>query len=82
VKTLRYVELKSGHSDNGPTWIGYVMSSKTGRTLYLAIFAQPLEKVKKEPERAGECGKSTFCTRDVSVPIDLRNGLKAMQEPL
>jgi hypothetical protein len=34
VKTLRYIELKSGHSDNGPAWIGYVTSSKTGRTLY------------------------------------------------
>src|ERR1035438_4699167 len=34
VKNLRYVELKSGHSDNGPAWIGYVTSSKTGRTLY------------------------------------------------
>jgi len=29
-----YIELKSGHSDNGPAWIGYVTSSKTGRTLY------------------------------------------------
>jgi hypothetical protein len=28
------VELKSGHTDNGPAWIGYVTSSKTGRTLY------------------------------------------------
>jgi len=34
VKILRYIELKSGHSDNGPAWIGYVTSSKTGRTLY------------------------------------------------
>jgi hypothetical protein len=31
---LRYVELKSGHADNGPAWIGYVTASKTGRTLY------------------------------------------------
>jgi hypothetical protein len=34
VKLLRYIELKSGHSDNGPAWIGYVNPSKTGRTLY------------------------------------------------
>ena len=34
MKTLRYIELKSGHSDNGPAWIAYVTSSKTGRTLY------------------------------------------------
>ena len=34
MKTLRYIELKSGHADNGPAWIGYVTTSKTGRTLY------------------------------------------------
>ena len=34
VKLLRYIELKSGHSDNGPAWIAYVEQSKTGRTLY------------------------------------------------
>jgi hypothetical protein len=34
VKVLRYIELKSGHSDNGPAWIGYVSLSKSGRTLY------------------------------------------------
>jgi hypothetical protein len=34
VKLLKYIELKSGHSDNGPAWIGYVTPSKTRRTLY------------------------------------------------
>lgn len=34
MKLLKYIELKSGHADNGPAWIGYVTSSKTGRTLY------------------------------------------------
>jgi len=34
MKLLRYVELKTGHADNGPAWIGYVTPSKTGRTLY------------------------------------------------
>lgn len=34
VKLLRYIELKSGYSDNGPAWIGYVKESKSGRTLY------------------------------------------------
>ncbi len=34
MKVLRYIELKSGYSDNGPAWIGYVQQSKTGRTLY------------------------------------------------
>lgn len=31
---LRYIELKSGHHDNGPAWIGYVKFSRTRRTLY------------------------------------------------
>src|SRR5258708_17189339 len=35
MRILRYIELKSGHANNGPGWIGYVTSSKTGRTLYL-----------------------------------------------
>jgi hypothetical protein len=34
VKILRSFELKSGHSDNGPAWIGYATQSKSGRTLY------------------------------------------------
>ena len=34
MKHLRYIELKSGHADDGPAWIGYVTASKTGRTLY------------------------------------------------
>lgn len=34
MKILRYIELKSGCSDNGPAWIAYVEQSKSGRTLY------------------------------------------------
>jgi hypothetical protein len=34
VKILKYIELKSGYSGNGPAWIGYVQPSKSGRTLY------------------------------------------------
>jgi len=34
VKLLRFIELKTGHSDDGPAWIGYVKESKSGRTLY------------------------------------------------
>jgi hypothetical protein len=34
VKILRYIELKSGHDDNGPAWIAYVTQSKSRRTLY------------------------------------------------
>jgi hypothetical protein len=52
VKLLRYIELKSGHSDNGPAWIGYVTSSKTGRTLYFN--GRGLMKLKGQ--RRGESG--------------------------
>jgi hypothetical protein len=31
---IRYIELKTGYSDNGPAWIGRVMISKTGKTIY------------------------------------------------
>lgn len=31
---LKYIELKTGHSDNGPAWIARVKASKSGRTIY------------------------------------------------
>jgi hypothetical protein len=31
---VMYVELKSGHGDSGPAWIGRVRFSKTGRSVY------------------------------------------------
>jgi len=31
---LRYIELKSGHHDDGPAWIGRVTLSRTGQTVY------------------------------------------------
>ena len=34
IKDLMYIELKSGYSDDGPAWIGYVKTSKTGKTIY------------------------------------------------
>jgi hypothetical protein len=38
ISTMRprvmYIELKSGHGDDGPVWIGWVKLSKTGRTVY------------------------------------------------
>jgi hypothetical protein len=52
VKLLKYIELKSGHSDNGPAWIGYVTLSKTGRTLYFN--GRGLMKLKGQ--RRGESG--------------------------
>jgi len=31
---LRYIELKSGYSDDGPAWIALVRTSKSGKTIY------------------------------------------------
>lgn len=31
---LMYIELKTGYSDDGPAWIGYVKASKTKKTIY------------------------------------------------
>lgn len=33
-RQLKYVELKTGYSDDGPAWIGNVEFSKTGKTIY------------------------------------------------
>ena len=52
MKRLRYIELKSGYSDNGPAWIGHVTPSKTGRTLYFN--GRALMKLKGQ--RRGESG--------------------------
>lgn len=52
MKLLRYIELKSGHSDNGPAWIAYVEQSKTGRTLYF----NGRGLVKLKGQRRGESG--------------------------
>jgi hypothetical protein len=32
--SVKYIELKSGFSDNGPAWIARVAHSKSGRTIY------------------------------------------------
>jgi hypothetical protein len=52
MKRLRYIELKSGFSDNGPAWIGYVQYSKTGRTLYF----NGRGLIKLKGQRRGESG--------------------------
>jgi len=31
---IKYIELKTGYSDNGPAWIGKVRLSKSGNTIY------------------------------------------------
>lgn len=31
---LKYIELKTGFSDNGPAWIANVSGSRTGKTIY------------------------------------------------
>ena len=32
--SIKYIELKTGWSDDGPAWIGHVKESKSGATLY------------------------------------------------
>ncbi|MCQ4726653.1 mannose-1-phosphate guanylyltransferase [Anaerotignum faecicola] len=34
IKDLMYIELKTGYSDDGPAWIGYVKTSKSRKTVY------------------------------------------------
>lgn len=34
MKHLKYVELKSGYDHDGPAWIGWVRTSKSGQTVY------------------------------------------------
>lgn len=34
IRDLMYIELKSGYSDDGPAWIGYVKTSKSRKTIY------------------------------------------------
>lgn len=31
---LRYIELKTGHNDDGPAWMGHVKVSQSGKTIY------------------------------------------------
>ena len=52
MKLLRYIGRKSGHTDNGPAWIGYVIPSKSSRTLYFN--GRALMKLKGQ--RCGELG--------------------------
>lgn len=52
MKVLRYIELKTGYSDNGPAWIGYVTQSKTGRTLYF----NGRGLLKRKGQQRGESG--------------------------
>ena len=34
IHDLMYIELKTGYSDDGPAWIGYVETSKSKKTIY------------------------------------------------
>lgn len=31
---IKYIELKTGYSDNGPAWVGKVQINKSGNTIY------------------------------------------------
>ena len=39
IHDLMYIELKTGHSDDGPVWIGYVKTSKSKKTIYFNDYA-------------------------------------------
>ena len=45
-KELIYVELKSGYSDNGPAWIGFRGTSKSGSTIYFNGLAFQRKKLR------------------------------------
>jgi hypothetical protein len=47
---LKYIELKSGHADNGPAWVARVKLSKSGRTVYFG------DKALKRAGRGGLSG--------------------------
>jgi len=55
VRILRYIELKSGHSDNGPAWIAYVTESKSGRTLYFNGRGLMKLKGQRRGDSGGNC---------------------------
>ena len=55
VKILRYIELKSGYSDNGPAWVGYVEQSKSGRTMYFNGRGLMKLKGQRRGESGGNC---------------------------
>ena len=38
IKELMYIELKTGYSDDGPAWIGYVQTSKTRKSVLHANY--------------------------------------------
>ncbi len=44
-ESIRYIELKSGFSDNGPAWIAKIKFSKSGQTVYFNGMA--LKKLKR-----------------------------------
>jgi hypothetical protein len=52
VKLLRYIELKSWHSDSGPAWIAYVTQLKSRRPSYF----NGCGLVKLKGQRRGDSG--------------------------
>ena len=39
IRELMYIELKTGYSDDGPAWIGYVKTSKSKKTIFFNFHA-------------------------------------------
>ena len=44
INNLMYIELKTGYSDDGPAWIGYVKTSKSKKTIYFNDHAFQAQK--------------------------------------
>lgn len=56
-RRLMYVELKTGHDDDGPARIGWVGRSKTGHTLYYGDLV--LRKLKGEEQSGFQVDDAT-----------------------
>ena len=58
IHDLMYIELKTGYSDGGPAWIGYVKTSKSKKTIYFNLKNINLKLLSKSFETSN-C--SYFC---------------------
>ena len=58
IKDLMYIELKTGYSDDGPAWIGYVKTSKTKKTIYFNDHAFQLDFWLEKEREQSSLGRS------------------------
>ena len=65
---LKYIELKTGYSDDGPAWIGRVKMSRSGRTVYF-IEAAAVDEYLRLVD-ASELDRSRFVVSNAFQPAD------------